>query len=1026
MSFTRPDSYKLLLAIAAVLSSTSAFAADDSAERAWSCNMNAQGEWDCQVNDNPQPEPSASDTAQTTTKSGDAAGETDSDVADKGQQQDSPSAATTAERSAAATAGTATAVEATTPGIADDATTSEPAPMTPPQKRPQDSRSRYAQSDSTAASTQAVAKRGPNNSDAQWNCIADGDAWNCSRQGQAVASGSASSTAGTAAETAATAGAGTAAVAETSQPQMERTGRWDCQADGDEWNCAQEEVPVRRSNTAVAATAVADRRKAAPLHGTRAAALDSDQPYSYLDWYYYEQGQKPVDSACEGQYIEPDVSALQEAKRTNSQTIYANAMQATTNEAGDSVLKGDINVRHGGQDLYADSGSYNRNTQVVDLEGNVRLREPGLLLLSDSAQVNMQNGTAQLENPQYVLHGSGMRGQAAEMQRRPDQTLRIINGFITGCAPADASWAVAAKRMDLDINEGVGTVHDMTLRVADVPVVYLPYFYFPLDDRRRSGFLYPRVQMSSEDGFDLATPYYFNLAPNYDDTFTPRLISKRGLLLGNEFRYRNTWSSNVLSGAYLPGDDEYHGRDRWMGSFQHFGQLSSNWYTHVDYTRVSDDDYMDDINVSGFDIDKEDDLDELGEIFYDADTWRFTTRVHAYQHTDTDIEPYEMLPQLLLEGRQVAFGNNSDFNYRASFTRFDRDASELMTPEERTNGSRLHLAPTLSYSFETPWSYIRPSVGYWYSRYDLEDQPESWSKSPNVSVPIASIDTGLRFERPYKDNMTQTLEPRLMLLSVSQDDQSGLPEFDSNRLEMSYYNLFNPIGYSGGDHIAGTRQATLGVSSAFYDAEGRELTRLGIAQAYYFEDRDRDMGLRPGDISGEESESNYATSIDWHVTPTLHFSHDSEIDKDDLKMVQQNYRLSYEPDDRRLVYLSYRDNTGMDYREDPDEEEKEVDLAFKWPLNANWSMIGRWRQDTLRSENLDTLFGLQYASCCWKVRLTGRRWTKDYDEHTDDIDRDSGIFLEFILKGLGSFGERGNDEFLGKLTGNYEDYNEKF
>ena len=649
-----------------------------------------------------------------------------------------------------------------------------------------------------------------------------------------------------------------------------------------------------------------------------------------------------------------------------------------------------------------------------------------MLLLATEARADLNDGTTEFNNAQYVMHNEHMRGQANQIARQSDNHITMSGGSITYCEPGNNGWAINADELVIKPEEGYGEARGATLRVADVPVMYLPYFYFPIDDTRRSGFLYPTIRFSDTDGLDLSAPYYLNLAPNYDDTITPRIITERGLMLENTFRYLGDWSMNSFSTAYMADDQDYDDQ-RWLVGLKHDGNPYDRWYTKIDFSRVSDKDYFKDLDTTSFGVRNHDDLDQLAEVMYQADTWSFATRVHAYQTTNDDKEPYEMMPQLILKGREVAFGNSSALSYVASYTQFDRNTdSSTLTPEEKVTGSRLHLRPTLTASLENSWGYIKPALGYWYSSYKLDDQPNGWQDSPTLSVPIASIDSGLTFERSYGEDKTQTFEPRLKLLSVDKDIQEGIPEFDSSRLDVTYNNLFNDIGYSGSDRIAGTQQATLGLSSAFYDDSGRQLTRVGIAQSYYFEDRDPGMGLRPGDVSGEESSSNYAAMIDWNITPTLRFTHDSEIERSGFSLRQQNYSLTYQPDDQRLLYLSYRDNSGIDNFDDPDDEVRQTDFAFSWPVAAQWNLIGRWEQDLLRSTNLETLLGVEYSSCCWKVRLTARDWLDDYDAETDDKQRTSGVFLQFVLRGLGSFGESGGREFLDDITGNDEESHDKF
>ncbi|WP_432697929.1 LPS assembly protein LptD [Marinobacterium sp. YM272] len=791
-------------------------------------------------------------------------------------------------------------------------------------------------------------------------------------------------------------------------PSNDPSQAFSCSAVNGQWQCFE--------NRDVATAGVAS--------GVAARAV---QNYAYLDWYTFAPGEEGYGSACSGEYRQPalDLDAAQTLEE--QQTIFLEALRSSTVLGGTTQLEGGINMRQGSRLLTSEVAEYDANNQTATLERNVTYREPGLLIVAESARADLNAGNAGFQNAEYVLHPQHMRGEAEAVERFGDARVVMTNGRVTFCEPGSNDWAIETDDLEIHTEEGYGEARHATFEIGNVPVLYLPYFYFPIDDTRRSGFLYPALGYSDTDGLDIATPYYFNLAPNYDDTFTPRYNSERGLILENEFRYLNGWSMNTLSTAYI-NDDRQYGDSRWALGAEHTGNPFNNWYTLIDYRRISDDDYLDDLDTTNLEIAKEDDLDQIASARYQGDGWNFTGKVHQYQTIDGGIEPYEQVPALSVTGREVALNGDAQLRYLAEYTYFDRNNDDLVDAD-RVVGSRIHVRPSVSYQWDRPWASVKPRLTYWYSQYNLSDQPADWSKSPSLGLPIASLDSTIKLERAYGNNLTQTLEPRIKLIHAASEDQSELPDFDSARLDFSYYNLFDETGFSGNDNVAGTTQATLALSSAFYSESGVERARVGIAQAHYFEDRESDTQLRPGDVDGTESRSNLAVLASWYIRPDLRFTHDSELDdEDNLKMVQQNYRLTYRPDDTRLIYLSYRDNSGTRFDDQRDEDENEIrqtDFAFRWPVSAQWNMIGRWQEDLLREENIETLLGVEYTSCCWKVRVTGRQYVDDTD-FGEDIETKTGVFLQFVLRGLGSFGQSGGREFLEDITGEKEDARNAF
>lgn len=783
-----------------------------------------------------------------------------------------------------------------------------------------------------------------------------------------------------------------------------RYDQYDCVIDNGEWAC--------RENTLARSSVV-------PANSVTGRV---SQDYAYLDFYRFAPGEAEYGGVCSGEYRQPELNL--DAVRTveEQQTIFLEALRSSTVLGGTTQLEGGINMRQGRRLLTSEQAEYDPDNQTATLDRNVTYREPGLLVVADSARADLNAGNASFHNAEYVLHEEHMRGNAESVERFGDARVVMTNGRVTFCEPGRNDWAIATNNLEIHTDEGYGEARHATFEIANVPVLYLPYFYFPIDDTRRTGFLYPSLRYSETDGVDIATPYYFNLAPNYDDTFTPRYISERGLVLENEFRYMNTWSMNTLSTAYI-NDDDLYGDSRWALGVDHQGNPFNNWFTRVDYRRISDDDYLDDLDTTNLEIAKEDDLDQIAQARYQGNGWTFTGQVHQYQTIDEGTEPYEQVPQLNLSGREVAMGGDAQLRYQAQYTYFDRNNDDL-TGRARIVGSRIHARPSVSYSWDRPWASVTPQLTYWYSQYDLSDQPDTWSKSPSLGTAIASLDSSIKLERDYGTSLTQTLEPRVKLIHAGGEDQSELPNFDTSRLSFSYYNLFDETGYSGNDRVAGTTQATVGLSSAFYSSTGIERARVGVAQAHYFDDREQDTGLRPGDVDGTEGRSNFAMLANWYITPDLRFTHDSELDKGDLSMVQQNYRLIYRPDDSKLLYLSYRDDTGTNDFDNTaanyNTGVRQTDFAFRWPISPKWNMIGRWQEDLLREENIETLLGVEYTSCCWKVRLTGRRYVEDID-FGEEVEADTGIFLQFVLRGLGSFGQSGGREFLEDITGEKED-----
>ncbi len=705
-----------------------------------------------------------------------------------------------------------------------------------------------------------------------------------------------------------------------------------------------------------------------PVAGNSGILLDN--PFAHLDWYPKNTDEPML---CPGGYIEPEIAYLEPNIEVGNEAVYAEAdLSSTDLQGGLARLTGGVIIQQGERLFTSRYGEVDNNSGTAFLEDTVTFREPGLLLVGTRAETDFNTGISSFYSSEFVMHLEHLRGHAETITRYDDQRVTFRDGAVTYCEPGNNAWSIASYNITLHPDRGYGEATHMTFRVKDVPVFYLPYFRFPIDDTRQSGFLYPSLGVSKSDGVDISIPYYFNLGPNLDDTLNLRYIEKRGLLLENELRYLNTWSNNTLSLAYLSNDQKSDRSNRWLTGFEHRGRPADRWSSRIDYTHVSDIDYFSDLGTS-LDVQRSDHLDQRGQLQYQGNGWRFLANLHEYQTiNDNRASPYQRSPQLLLTGNERVLNNQARLNYQAEYVRFTRDRKDFFSNSSdlrRTEAQRIHIRPTLQHRTNRPWGFMDAALTGWHSSYDFDfpEQAETGFIPNSVTAGIASIDSGLYFDRDFNfrgSEYSQSLEPRLMLLhvdkSTSQPTQGEFRYFDSSRLSFSYNNLFDRYGWSGNDRISETSQITYGVSSAIYNERGSEQARIAIAQAYYLRDRDLN-DLRPGDNTGIESSSNLALLAQWNITPNLRLRHDSEIDRDSYSMEEQNYQLTWRPDDENIFYLSYRDRLNSANNR---ARTRQSDLVYRNQINPQWATIARWQHDLENRQRLDTILGLEYGTCC--------------------------------------------------------------
>ena len=266
-------------------------------------------------------------------------------------------------------------------------------------------------------------------------------------------------------------------------------------------------------------------------------------------------------------------------------------------------LQGRVKIERADQKLQSDTADYNSDSTDYDARGNVRYQEAGQLLNAEHIRGNTDASTGVADTVRYQMLTSRGNGTAQQGQMLDAQRTHYTRVSYSTCDVGHHLWEVRSKDLRIDKETGVGTAHGATMRFANVPFLYLPYFTFPLDDRRKSGFLYPTFSNSNRSGFELGMPYYLNLAPNYDATLEPRIYTDRGLMLAGEFRYLNLvpGTTGQLNIEYLHHDrgdndpdsvEKTKGDDRYLVKFNDASHLIGPWSFNTSINRASDRNYL--------------------------------------------------------------------------------------------------------------------------------------------------------------------------------------------------------------------------------------------------------------------------------------------------------------------------------------------------------------------------------------------------------------------------------------------------
>ncbi|MDX9837565.1 MAG: LPS assembly protein LptD [Azoarcus sp.] len=676
------------------------------------------------------------------------------------------------------------------------------------------------------------------------------------------------------------------------------------------------------------------------------------------------------------------------------------------------VADGDAELQRGELLLTADKLVYREPTDEAVAEGNVRLRQGRDEMSGPSASIVLGERTGSFDAPRYSIVrtreplevGDPPRevnggGRASVLYFEGENQYRAENATWSTCSVDDPDWYIKAGDMSLDYDRDMGVARDSTVVFQGVPLFWMPWAEFPLAGQRQSGVLPPTVGYSNTTGFDLSVPYYWNIAPNYDATITPRWMSQRGLQLGGEVRYMGKTYRGDVSAEWLSRDNKT-GEERTLGSLQHQQWITPTLYGSLDLNGVSDDNYFEDLS-SNISIASKVNLLREGRLIYaGSEWWSASALVQSYQTLNPDPDetvttPYRRLPQLLLTASRPDLPGGLNFAWNSEFVNFSHP------DEDYPDATRFVAYPQLSLPIERSGYYITPKIGVHYTSYSIDRDPTAALRdSVTRSVPIFSIDSGMIFEREanfFGRDVIQTLEPRLYYLKTAYRYQDDIPLFDTSSYDFGFAQIFSENLYSGSDRIADANQLTAAVTSRLINPEtGAEWMKILLGQRYYFEDQRVTLNyynasgtLVETETARTSKQADVLAGFSGSVTTNTTLESLWQYNPRDNRTERFNTTLRYQPGFAKTLNLSYR------YTKDT---LRDLDISGQWPLGGRWYGVTRLTHSLMEDRLTEAIGGIEYDGGCWVVRVAMHRFATDANDVT------KSVFIQLELNDLASIG----------------------
>jgi LPS-assembly protein len=643
---------------------------------------------------------------------------------------------------------------------------------------------------------------------------------------------------------------------------------------------------------------------------------------------------------------------------------------------------GNVEVRHAGRNLFAQWLRYDMNLNQVEARDDVRLEAALLFVEGDYLRLDLDDYSGTLTHPVYQLRGEPGRGSAEKIDFLDRDRYKLKDARYTTCPIDNDDWFLEVGELEIDRTREVATARHAKLNVLGKPILYTPWANFPLSDARKSGVLPPTFGTTESGGLEVLVPYYFNLAPNYDATLFPRIMSKRGFQLGGEFRYLTESLQGENRAQYL-ADDRVADRSRWSLALDNTYRLNAQTQMGFRYDRVSDDDYFRDLS-NQISITSITNLNQEFWIRSQHANWQVVAGAQDFQTLQDStalqpiVEPYARLPYARL-GLNQDFANGLQFKLETEATRFAHSTL--------TEGTRVLAYPVLRMPMTNSFGFFTPQIGWHSTYYWLDDTQPDQRISRNL--PILSLDSGIVLERPFdflRRPYAQTLEPRVYYVYAPYRDQTDIPIFDTAPLDFSYAQMFTENQFIGGDRVNDANQLTVALTSRTVESDGLERLAVTLAQRYYFNDQ---LVTLPGVAPRDKATTDLLAVVSGQINRQFRVDAGLQLNTDSGDTVRQSVGMSYRPAPGKTLNLGYRFI---------DQRSELIDLSAQWPLSHRWYGMFRYNHSIQDSKLVEGLAGLEYNGGCWLLRGVVQRLATQEDSSTDSF------FLQLELGGMGRLG----------------------
>ena len=493
------------------------------------------------------------------------------------------------------------------------------------------------------------------------------------------------------------------------------------------------------------------------------------------------------------------------------------------------TARGNVEIINDQRTMLADTVSYNQKTDVMTATGNITLLEPnGDVVFAEYLEMTGDFKNGVIANIRMILSDSSRI--AANGARRIDGDLDMRKVVYTACRPCEDNpasaplWQIKAVKVYHDNTRHVVEYSDAWLELAGVPVFYTPYLTHPDPTvKRESGLLPPTFGNSSELGFTLQAPYFWNISEQTDMTITPAGYSSQGGGLITEFRHFPIDGELQINNSLI--NEDTGNLNGHLDSFGRFN-IDQTWRWGFDAKYTSDDTYL---RRYGFSSPQTLTSNAHVEGFRKRNYMRADTFYFQGLKSGDDVDTTPIIAPLL------TFNHKSEPSKYGGQTTLDASFISMT----RTDGVDLHrvsLRPGWETNYVSSFGELYKlslnidSDLYYINNYTPEGQGKFKGVTGRI-FPQAKFDWRLPMVK-QTGAIHQLIEPTAsIVVSPNNVNPDKIANEDSQEFEFDETTLFRRSRFSGEDRADGGTRIDYGMQWGVFGENGGKTTAF-VGQSY--------------------------------------------------------------------------------------------------------------------------------------------------------------------------------------------------